>query len=577
MIGQYRSSYNVNYFNVIMISSLLSLTSSNVFAAPLVDQKKNIKAPAASEVFITKLPRASRSGNAQINVKYDARNLDKSREAITVKIDNKTITLKDDGNNADKTANDYIYSSTIDFNFDELIKSYQRLDRLKEKFGKEKGLPKKFKGRELIGNFEPMNAKELAQAIEAGTPIPINPLGISATIDSERSLLIRHSSVIQDPDRTFNICTSAGDPNGVWTFKHLITEMANTAATGVAYEDFTRIWLENWVNSQTVNNWTAADRQAILSKIITPWENASGGPGSPLDLDKAPFQLLAIVNRIDLRENGVDAGEGRFVFQLMDMTNNCAPMQFTTIFEYGIDQNSCTDVKAWGQRWADLSNLTLGSEPYKTALESITESFVLANSSPNKPNGSALNQLRTNEIDLASPWQLREFRISDTHWDKHLLRQNTVKLTPDNSLNGSTVLADFINGTGGTSSLVPQRFPSITDPFLGASSEAPTPAFFWNSAGITSNQARHEFSLDTCNGCHAGETNTLFTHIKPGVIPVTGAALSGFMTGINVTDPVDNTTVRTFNDLQRRATDLDGLLNSSCLSQLSQPVINAAH
>jgi hypothetical protein len=83
--------------------------------------------------------------------------------------------------------------------------------------------------------------------------------------------------------------------------------------------------------------------------------------------------------------------------------------------------------------------------------------------------------------------------------------------------------------------------------------------------------------LDTCNGCHAGETNTLFTHIKPGVIPVTGAALSGFMTGINVTDPVDNTTVRTFNDLQRRATDLDGLLNSSCLSQLSQPVINAAH
>ena len=40
------------------------------------------------------------------------------------------------------------------------------------------------------------------------------------------------------------------------------------------------------------------------------------------------------------------------------------------------------------------------------------------------------------------------------------------------------------------------------------------------------------------------------------------------MTGIDVTDPADNVTVRHFDDLERRALDLDKLVNSLCFFEI---------
>ena len=71
------------------------------------------------------------------------------------------------------------------------------------------------------------------------------------------------------------------------------------------------------------------------------------------------------------------------------------------------------------------------------------------------------------------------------------------------------------------------------------------------------------FSLQTCNGCHAGETTTPFTHVFPTPFGA-AAGLSGFMTGQMVNDPADGMPTRTFNDLERRATDLDALLATPC-------------
>ncbi len=534
--------------------------------------------PEASEVFVQLLvDKAQRSsGNAVLSVAYDREQWyakgQKPPRYQKLTIDKQSVVLRDDGRDGDKKRGDGVFSAIVDFDFDALIAEYKRIEELRQKLGKE-GLPLRFEGRELVGHAKPMSLKALTAAIRFGDLIPIGPLGVAAAIDSEKSLLIRDPAVVQDPSRTFDVCTGAGNPNGVWTFKHLMTEMANTAVTGVTAEDFVRLWLSHWESAQNINGWNVADRStSIRNQVIIPWENASGGPGSPLDLDLAPFQLLAIVNRVDLRENvsygGGSAGEGRFVFQVMGQ--NCNPMQFTVIFEYGVEKNSCAAVKSWGQRWADLSGMTLGSAAYNAALEDITETFVQANAALSKPNGSALNQLRTNEIALGSPWELREFVIADNGWNQHFLKQNTVSQTPDASLDGSLVLRDFVN-SGATT--VPLRFPSIADPFLAGASATPF-NFFWDEAGIAPRQARHEFSLNTCNGCHAGETATLFTHIKPGGIP---AALSGFMTGINVADPADGVPTRTFNDLQRRATDLDGLINSSCFSQLRVPLLKAPH
>jgi hypothetical protein len=112
-----------------------------------------------------------------------------------------------------------------------------------------------------------------------------------------------------------------------------------------------------------------------------------------------------MVNRIDLRRTngfgGGDAGEGRFVFSAIDRRNGgCGTLQFTVIFEYGIDRQG-NAVRDWARQWYDLSAMSFGPQ-FNAALQAITEQFAAAGVAPSKPNGSALNQLRTNEIALAN-------------------------------------------------------------------------------------------------------------------------------------------------------------------------------
>ena len=125
--------------------------------------------------------------------------------------------------------------------------------------------------------------------------------------------------------------------------------------------------------------------------------------------------------------------------------------------------------------------------------------------------------------------------------------------------------------------------------FLGGSSLAPRNPLaavdvntHWNHRRggpmITNREARHKFSLNTCNACHTGETNTVFTHIKP--VPFgTEARLSGFMNGIDpntntrpfkVVDPADGAPTRKFNEFRRRAIDLDILIHSPCFFDIGR-------
>jgi hypothetical protein len=97
-------------------------------------------------------------------------------------------------------------------------------------------------------------------------------------------------------------------------------------------------------------------------------------------------------------------------------------------------------------------------------------------------------------------------------------------------------------------------------PFVGGSSFNNLAA--WTAPGILNNEARHRFSLNTCNGCHGfAETGTAFLHVSPR-FPGSEAQLSGFMTGITVFDPVTGDP-RTLNDLGRRRVDLQGLVCAS--------------
>jgi hypothetical protein len=128
--------------------------------------------------------------------------------------------------------------------------------------------------------------------------------------------------------------------------------------------------------------------------------------------------------------------------------------------------------------------------------------------------------------------------------------------------------------------VVPNLFENL--PFRGGN--APTNIdTTWRATGITNNQARHLVSVNTCNGCHGGETQTQFLHIGPRSA-TSVAPLSTFMTGKTVRDPVSGQS-RTFNDIARRRTDLRNILCQPPATSLTaeadagseEPVNNRVH
>ena len=495
---------------------------------------------------------------------------------LVVHAGSKRSILRDDGETGDDKPGDGSFSGAFAINL-------AQLGALAERQRERKEIPL-FEGRTQVkprDPFSPIDFEGLlsGKRIKITLPFP----GLTATpLDPARSLMITDLSVVEDLARTINPCTGDGTPMGKWTFGYLMTQMANQSHSGIDPSTFVRRWLKKWEFDQNVNDWTVAKRPNIKSLIIDPWQAKSGGPGAPLDLSKAPFKLLAIVNRIDLRDNvtygGGSGGEARFVFCALDST--CNPLPFTVIFEYGIQVADCTALKAWGQQWADLSNIALGDPTFNPALEAITEQFVRAGANPAQPNGSALNQLRTNEIALGvDPWELREFKLFDSDADAGHLREVTVKLTPDLSLNNTSIIADFINANEANVLLekhqVPLDFPAGGDHFVGGSALTPF-GMFWDAPAIASPDARFKFSLNTCNGCHARETNTGFTHVSPAPFGA-AAGLSGFLTGLSVLDPTGNGVSHPFGDLERRRVGLETLLSTPCAFEMFRRPLRTPH
>jgi hypothetical protein len=423
----------------------------------------------------------------------------------------------------------------------------------------------------------------LPRALAQSTPCVVDPA---------RELMIRDLSVVDDCVRTtWGPCPS-GTATGAWTFGNLIAGVAGTNDP-VTLSNYVLSWLSHWERTVTVNGFDVPPRNdqfsGIRAQVINPWLNHSPVRGQ-LDMRIAPFRLLAIVNRVDLRTQpaygNANAGEARFVFGVLNLDQPSAVPPFTVIFEYGIQAKTCDDIKAWAQRWHALGSIPFG-ETYNAALQSITDTFTRIGANPKKPNGSAINQVRSNEIALAGPWELREFFLpapaTSASAGPTPLIQTTVKQTPNHpfqnlpqDLMGSQLVADYINEFQSEIIREVNVVPAIyhNQHLLGAAT-VNFGAFsndFWNgpnSPPITNNEARFHFSLNTCNACHGRETLTQFLQVAPRAGPPNGqpAALSGFLTGITgVPDPVDPNVLRDFNDLQRRASDLCFLLNTSCLS-----------
>lgn len=452
-------------------------------------------------------------------------------------------------------------------------------------------------------------ASHASVAPSANRDVSALPDTPSCTVDPERELFVIDLSVVRDCFRTTwtGLCPPPVLPatRGAWTVGGLLPGIFGTNDP-LTLSNRTKQWLGEWKVTKTVNGDTVPARPNIQSLVITPWETASGG--TTLDMTKAPFRLQAIVFRIDLRKSsgysgGGTAGEGRFVFTVLNSSGN--DTLFNVILEYGLDAPTCSDILAWAQRVHALSANPFSPE-YNAALQSVTDLFTTIGASPNKLNDSAINQVRSNEIALAGPWELREFRLkavkepvpveaasATTPGTKvggkkvaplaiasAALLMSTVAQTPADEHNFQQIFADFVNANipailNGTY-VVPLTFNNV--PFRGGASEngidhwdGPPP----NCSTINDDTARHIVSLNTCDGCHGAESGAFdFRQVTPHGANAE-ATLSTFLTGNQVTDVCG--LLHTFNDIERRRVDLCQLLQKTCLQVDSEAPTSAIH
>jgi hypothetical protein len=423
----------------------------------------------------------------------------------------------------------------------------------------------------------------------------------SLTNTAVQVLLITSTSVTRDTDRTEDPCsTTPGDENKVWTIGHMLKREAEK--TGNTPSNYVTSWMNSWIaGNPSLNGQTVPPLMGPYVRDI--WQKFAGGSTS-YPLHKAPFSLLAIVNRLDLRKHRPEGeplgGEVRFVFGFLhtETTSPACPTNTvdsdsTIILEYSANKPNENAVRDFGRRWLDLLNASSNWD-HRNKLATLTEEVI---------NSGKLLRIRTNEGPALSTvggsgpgiWDMGEFEPDPA---TKLLRRSTVKQTPTEALaGGSQPMSDWIWAnraalsanaldrevveTGANAVVrppigsysVPDRFPSPNNTtwfrgslaVLGAGGPLDGPG----PTGLTTEtlqewiDARHRFGLGTCDGCHGGETGTPILHIKPGEFPGSQAILSPFLSGpTTVSDPVwGSGLVRTFDEMKRRENDLRALVN----------------
>lgn len=371
----------------------------------------------------------------------------------------------------------------------------------------------------------------------------------NCSVVPKTELVVRDPSVVDDPLRT-RFASPGARGEGAFTFGRLMREAAPSPKLAPR---FVERFLSTWLAVQRVNRLAIDARPSLEPLLLRSWPRDAMGE---LDLERAPFRLLAIVNRLDLRDLGArSAGQLRFVFGALGLGSVTSP--FTLILEYQVPATDHAEVQAWAERWHALGSLDFPSEAYNAALQELTERVVVRGATTDGVNQSALVAVRTNEIALATPWELRSFALSPVTSE---LEAVAVDRTPDVGYSGSATLGRFLEEHAGEILQDDYDVPLELDgkPFRGGSSLNEGTA--WRVPNNPKPEVRRAFALNTCSGCHSpAETGTEFTHIAPRD-PGTPSGLSGFMLGIAFPDPQRGGGLRVFNELGRRQRDFEALV-----------------
>jgi hypothetical protein len=302
---------------------------------------------------------------------------------------------------------------------------------------------------------------------------------------------------------------ATGGTGGGLSFHHVMSRLAGPDSN---VAQFTEAFLRNWevshqVGAGTVPGTPNGGLQALL-KSPAFWPRLASGD---LDMTRAPFRLLAVVNRLDLASADKPNGEGRLVYGVTSPSGNGIPM--TVIFEFNLPTGVAR--ADWALRWHALGALEFGSA-FNDALVAVVADYTAP---------SDLAQVRTSEVFLSNEWVLREF-----HLESGALVTATTAQTPDFSLNNSPALIAWVNDNAEAILNQTHRVPAE---LLGGRAHMAFPALQnfnfsgtqWlmgdNGVPLVNAELRFAFANQTCNGCHqsdaaeGGQPVDIFYHVSP--------------------------------------------------------------
>jgi hypothetical protein len=380
----------------------------------------------------------------------------------------------------------------------------------------------------------------------AAPPVFVSDSGAACQVSTAQELLINDSNILFDPVRSVFTPGSSDPRNGVWTFKHLMENAAPTPGDAPAMVE---AMLDTYATDQTINGFTVAARPN-MPNILAQWPRT---PDGKLDLAQAPVELVAIVNRFDLRDPAAgDAGEAEFVYAFQRA--NGFELGAHLMFKYKLPAATPDEVTGWAQAFHGLGALDRFTESYNAGLQAITDRVIARGAFPGHPNGSALSEIQSNEVGFAGSgfWEMRDFVLSPT---TGFLVPAPLALTPDGSFNNTASLASFI--TGNQAAIIANHY-SVPAMFGGQPFQAGAvdTDVAWFAPGVDAT-ARRQFSLNTCSGCHSeAETGTNLQQLATqGGLPL----VSQFMTGVALSDPGNGHEVD-YDDLGRRKIDLTNVV-----------------
>ena len=360
-----------------------------------------------------------------------------------------------------------------------------------------------------------------------------------------------HQLVIVDP----NVTVAANDPaasnasDGHFSFRYVLEQLSgcpNASTNTSCMSSFVNGWINQLGNNQTINGFAVPAR--VASNLSQSWPTLSDGV--TFDMSKAPFQLLAIMNRTDLHSTG--QGEARLVFGFVGPQTAPFIFQglqpFTVIAEFLLPATATLpNRKAWVNAFFGLPNAEgfqqacAGSANpmcvYNNNLQTLTDSFIAP---------GQLLDFRTSDFFMSPPgvgespgsWAWRQFLLQTASGQNQLVTATTPEV-PDISFNNSANIGAFL---AANAAQIRDGFVSLPPSDIGGEAFDFVPP--WNFPTVDATTLT-SFSGRTCNGCHEfintdptdpTAPNGPFFHVNPQVAQdSTGQnILSAFVTDIEV-------------------------------------------